>query len=384
MNNLLNTPVNIFSHYEFMQAYNAINNFLPGVKHHYAHKALPISGCVKKLDAMGGYLDLASVGEMELVQQSAAGMLSRSIYTHPVKTKRDIQKALDYGIRVLIVDNELELEKLIPFRTEVKILVRLAFPNMDARINLSEKFGISYHQAPKLLEQAFQYGFDVLGCCFHVGSGLNTPKNHVDAIKKCADLYKWVRLTFKKRMPILDIGGGFPPYQRDIHHELELFFNPIQEALEQFFEGVEVWSEPGRFLSSPSLCCVASVIGKKMKDTSFFYYLNDGIYGSLSGKVFDQANYILEPLCDYEAVQYPTIFSGPTCDSLDIICSDIMCRELDIDDLILIKNAGAYTRASSTMFNLLPAATLIETFDSFDCYFNEFKNQYHMGNLRYA
>lgn len=384
MKYLLDTPANIFSYANFSEAYTALQSFLPFVKHHFALKSLPLASCIKQLGVMEGYIDVASTGEMDLVKHTCPSMLQRAIYTHPIKSDRDIRGSLDMGIEVVVVDNIYELEKLLPYINRVKVLIRIAFPNSEAKINLSEKFGVSFNHAPDLIEKAIQYKFTVIGCCFHVGSGLEKPAMHVEAIKKCAVLYQWVSMKFNITLPILDIGGGFPPYSRQQHQGLKLFFEPIQKVLNEFFPETEIWSEPGRFLSSPSMCSLSSVVGKKIKDGTYYYYLNDGVYGSFSGKIFDCAQYEIEPLFELNVQKFPTTFLGPTCDSLDVIHTGVQCRELEIGEIVLARNIGAYSRATATQFNMLQQPILIETHDDMDAYLDDVCNRYHVCNLRYA
>ena len=42
---------------------------------------------------------------------------------------------------------------------------------------------------------------------------------------------------------------------------------------------------------------------------------------------------------------------GPTCDSIDLICNEVMLPELTIGEWVYVENFGAYTVASSSNFN---------------------------------
>ena len=65
----------------------------------------------------------------------------RCIHTHPIKRDSDIRYALEYGCTVFVYDNPLELEKFIPYKDEVKLLLRVSFPNPETKVDLSKKFG---------------------------------------------------------------------------------------------------------------------------------------------------------------------------------------------------------------------------------------------------
>ena len=43
--------------------------------------------------------------------------------------------------------------------------------------------------------------------------------------------------------------------------------------------------------------------------------------------------------------------AGPSCDSLDIVKNEMYCSKLEMGDLLIAVNAGAYSRVSATTFN---------------------------------
>lgn len=69
---------------------------------------------------------------------------------------------------------------------------------------------------------------------------------------------------------------------------------PIRNALAQLPETVKVIAEPGRFIAAPAVISVSSVVGQAKREGKTWYYLDDGIYGSYSGVIFDEGNYSIE------------------------------------------------------------------------------------------
>ena len=80
-----------------------------------------------------------------------------------------------------------------------------------------------------------------------------------------------------------------------------------------------------------------------------WYFLDDGLYGSFSGVIFDHWEYELESFKDGEL--YPATIAGPSCDSLDVLFRERMMPKLGLGDVLLTANCGAYTSASATVFN---------------------------------
>ena len=72
---------------------------------------------------------------------------------------------------------------------------------------------------------------------------------------------------------------------------IDEFCAPIRAALAKLPPHVRVIAEPGRFIAAPAAIAVSSVMGKAKRDGRWWYYLDDGLYGSYSGQMFDHAKY---------------------------------------------------------------------------------------------
>jgi ornithine decarboxylase len=119
-----------------------------------------------------------------------------------------------------------------------------------------------------------------------------------------------------------------------------------------------VIAEPGRFISGPSMTCVATVIGRALRNGLHWYYLDDGVYGSFSGQIYDHMRYPLEIYSDDQR-RYTSVLAGPTCDSIDLIAEDIQLPQLNLGDLVVGRMMGAYTSASASDFNMLRRAKVV-------------------------
>ncbi len=337
--------------------YRRLAAALPGVKLHYALKPLPHPAVVAALRDAGASFDLATNGEVALVRRLGVAP-SRCIHTHPIKRERDIRTALDFGVTRFVVDNPDELRKFAPYAGRVEVLVRVSFRSPQAVVDLSRKFGCAPDAVPALLELAARLGVRVAGLSFHVGSQAGAPDKHVEAVEACAALFE-AAAQHGQALEILDIGGGFPVEYRDTCTSIEAFCAPIAAALARLGPGIEVFAEPGRFIAAPSGVVVAAVMGRARRDGRWWYYLDDGLYGSFSGQMFDHARYPLDALVSSSGPKYPSVLAGPTCDSIDVIDEDIDLPLLDVGDLIVGRQMGAYTWASASEFNFFPRATVL-------------------------
>jgi ornithine decarboxylase len=336
--------------------YHRLAAALPGVELHYAVKSLPHPAVIAALRAAGARFDLATNGEVELVRRLGVEP-QRCIHTHPIKRDADIRTAIAFGVDRFVVDNPDELRKFEKFKSRVALLIRVAFRSADAVADLSRKFGCDPETVADLLALAAQLRIKVEGLSFHAGSQAPGPGMHVEAIDVCRGLMLRARRRGHE-LRTLDIGGGFPVDYAQRAMPIEEFCAPIRAALACFENPVHILAEPGRYIAAPAAVAVSSVMGRALRDGRWWYYLDDGLYGSYSGQMFDHATYSIEALAPAGAT-YPSVLAGPTCDSIDVIKEDIALPKLKQGDLVVGRVMGAYTWASASEFNLFPRATVL-------------------------
>jgi ornithine decarboxylase len=337
--------------------YQELKKALPKVTLHYALKPLPLTTMVNTLNALGASFDLASNGEVDLVK-SCGIRANKCIHTHPIKKDSDIKYALNYGCNIFVYDNLVELEKFKAYTGKVKLLLRVSFPNPETKVDLSKKFGCLTENVLPLLRQAKEWNIDLQGLSFHVGSQVPNSRRHVEAINACAELITQAR-NEGIYLKVLDIGGGFPvDYDNAATTNIYEFCSPIREALKQIPQDMQIIAEPGRFLSAPVMTNICTVTGKSERFGKTWYYLDDGIYCSYSGQLFDHVVYPKYAPCNNGPLT-SCVLAGPTCDSIDVISDDILMPELNVGDIIVGKMMGAYTIATATEFNFIKKTQIL-------------------------
>ncbi len=342
--------------------YCELERALPGVGLYYAVKSLPFPGILRCLADMGCGFDLASTGEVRMMQALRISA-RRTIHTHPIKRDDDIRTALRYGCTTFVVDNADELLKFRPYRRRVGLMLRLGFRSSAAVVDLSKKFGCTVAEAEDLLFLAANLGIHVKGLCFHVGSQCRHTHRQVEAIEVCHTLIRQHHKTGAAPISILDIGGGFPIAYGGAEVDINAYCAPLRDALAPLPAHVKVIAEPGRFISGPAMTSITTVIGKARRQGLNWYYLDDGVYGAFSGQIYDRMRYPLEVFSD--ALQtHASVLAGPTCDSIDIIAENVDLPAMQIGDIVVGHTMGAYTAASASDFNLLKKAKIVLLSDS--------------------
>jgi ornithine decarboxylase len=350
------SPLFVIDAERVRRQYRRLAAALPGVDLHYALKPLPHFSVINTLNAEGAWFDLATNGEVELVRRLGVAP-ERCIHTHPIKRDSDIRTALSFGVTRFVVDNPDELRKFVKYRTRCSLLIRVSFRSPDAKVDLSRKFGCDPEAVADLYRLAAELRIEVAGLSFHTGSQNADSAMMVRAIDVCRELLKSAPQA-GHAADTLDIGGGFPVDYLQRAMPIEEFCAPIMAALRKLPDSVRVIAEPGRYIAAPSAIAVSSVMGRALRDGRWWYYLDDGLYSSYSGQMYDHSIFPVEALLN-GGETFPSVLAGPTCDSIDVIREKIELPKLDVGDLLVGRVMGAYTWASASEFNFFPRATVL-------------------------
>ena len=341
------TPFLVASLDKIEENYNVLRQNLPRVRVHYAMKANPMKRIVERLASWGACYDVASAGEIE--QLHAMGVSGeRIIYANPVKTKQGLELSAKYGINRFTFDDESEIDKMAAYVPGGEVLVRIRVSNDKALVNLNAKFGVAPAEALELLRKAKEAGLVPAGVCFHVGSQSLTTEAYEEALLVCRRIFNEAAAEGME-LKVLDIGGGFPIPSVNGPVDPAGMMQAISRQLDRLFPDTELLCEPGRFMCGTAVNLVTSIIGTKTRGDQTWYVLDEGLYGTFSGAIFDHWTFEFESF--RRTKKYLATFVGPSCDSIDFVRRDVMTPELKMGDRLLVPDCGAYTSASSTTFN---------------------------------
>jgi len=339
------------------ERYRALQAALPGVELFYAIKSLSALPVLQVLAAEGASFDIATTGEIQLMKKVGADP-KKTIHTHPIKRDQDIRDALEFGCNIFVVDNLDELHKFGAYAGKARLLLRVSFRAKQVNSDLSRKFGCTPRNIPMMLAEAKKLGVEIIGLSFHVGSQAMDSDAHVNAVQECRTYFGNAELPGAEHLRILDIGGGFPADYSGEGIDLKAYCRPIMQALAAYPSNVRIIAEPGRVLSAPSITAISSVVGRAKRLDATWYYLDDGVYGSYSGQIYDHAHYPITVFSDSRETGM-AVLAGPTCDSIDVVMEGGELPPLELGDLVVGKVMGAYTLATASEFNSLPIPRLV-------------------------
>ncbi|MBU0762943.1 MAG: type III PLP-dependent enzyme [Candidatus Altiarchaeota archaeon] len=360
------SPLFVIDHEKIRQNYREFKEHLPHVQAYYAVKANSNPEIVKTLFDMGCSFDVASMPEFMVVHEHIKYMpekirqdwiWDKIIYANTIKPVETLQ-ALDQYKPLVTFDNIEELKKIKQYAPNAGLVLRIRVPNTGSMVELSSKFGANPGEAVDLIVEAFNMGLVVEGLSFHVGSQCTNFENYIQALQLSANIMREAETRAGKKINILDIGGGFPVrYTSDVKPFKSLARKLNAEIKRLYTKDTEILAEPGRFMVANACTLVAKVVGKAVRDGKPCYYINDGVYHTYSGQVFDHCNYPVKAFKDGDT-KLSAVF-GPTCDAFDTITLSAELPDLELGDLVYSENIGAYSHASSTYFNGFPPAKIV-------------------------
>ena len=360
------TPLFILDHDKIRENYRTFKKYLPRVQCYYAVKANSTQQIVETLFKEGSSFDVASYNEFMQVYQYIKHfdkkdkkhfVWDKIIFSNTIKDKATLSKIKQYK-PLMTYDNSDELTKIKNHCETAGLIVRLKVPDTGSQVEMSSKFGAEPADAQKLIQQAFDMGLNVEGISFHVGSQCTNFDNFTAALAVTSEIFNDAR---KKGfgLNLVDIGGGFPvPYDPQVP-EFTILASLLNSEFKRLFpDDIEILSEPGRFIVATAATLVSEIIGKARRDGKVFFHINDGVYHTFSGVVYD--HWIPNFRALKEGDQEICAVVGPTCDSFDkITLSADLPANLEIGDFLLTENIGAYSTASSTKFNGFDGAKII-------------------------
>ena len=342
---------------ELLERYKQWVTLLPRIKPFCAVKACPDPMVLKTLAVLG--CDFYCSSKTEIVQVTNIDVPSnRILFVNPIKDPQHIKFARSINVDLMTFDNEVELYKIKLYHPYAKLLVRIEVENSGYSTKMSSKFGCPISEVRSLLEKARSLDLEVVGVTFYIGNKNSELEAFSKAIENCKKVFE-IATALGMNMYYLNIGGGFPGGASNSLLTFEDIARTVNEAIDTHFanmEDLKIIAEPGRYFSTKSHTLVFNVIGKRkgpedLKNPSFEYYMNDGIYGSFSCLIFDGVIPDISCLNNKpNDKKYKSTLYGPTCDNMDVITRSAELPELGLGDWCFVENFGAYTQVTSSEF----------------------------------
>lgn len=358
------TPLYIYSRATLERHWHAFDSALGEHPHLicYAVKANSNIGILNVMAKLGSGFDIVSQGELERVL-AAGGEASKVVFSGVAKSRAEIMRALEVGIRCFNVESIAELHHINQIAGEMGKIAPISLrvnPDVDAHTHpyistgLKEnKFGVSVDEAREVYKLAATLPHvKITGMDCHIGSQLTELQPFLDATDRLIRLIEQLKedgITLKH----LDLGGGLgvtytdetPPHPSDYAAAL---LNKLKD-----YEDLEIILEPGRAITANAGILVAKVQYLKSNESRNFAITDTGMNDMIRPALYEAYMNIIE--IDRTLEREKTIYDvvGPVCETSDFLGKQ---RELAIaeGDYIAQRSAGAYGASMSSNYNSRP------------------------------
>ena len=358
------TPLYIYSRATLERHWHAFDSALGDHPHLicYAVKANSNIGILNVMAKLGSGFDIVSLGELERVL-AAGGEASKVVFSGVAKSRAEIMRALEVGIRCFNVESIAELHHINQIAGEMGKIAPISLrvnPDVDAHTHpyistgLKEnKFGVSVDEAREVYKLAATLSHvKITGMDCHIGSQLTELQPFLDATDRLIRLMEQLKedgITLKH----LDLGGGLgvtytdetPPHPSDYAAAL---LNKLKG-----YENLEIILEPGRAIAANAGILVAKVQYLKSNESRNFAITDTGMNDMIRPALYEAYMNIIEidRTLEREKAIYDVV--GPVCETSDFLGKQ---RELAIaeGDYIAQRSAGAYGASMSSNYNSRP------------------------------
>ena len=358
------TPLYIYSRATLERHWHAFDSALGEHPHLicYAVKANSNIGILNVMAKLGSGFDIVSQGELERVL-AAGGEASKVVFSGVAKSRAEIMRALEVGIRCFNVESVAELHHINQIAGEMEKIAPISLrvnPDVDAHTHpyistgLKEnKFGVSVDEAREVYKLAATLPHvKITGMDCHIGSQLTELQPFLDATDRLIRLMEQLKedgITLKH----LDLGGGLgvtytdetPPHPSDYAAAL---LNKLKN-----YEDLAIILEPGRAIAANAGILLAKVQYLKSNESRNFAITDTGMNDMIRPALYEAYMNIIEidRSLEREKAIYDVV--GPVCETSDFLGKQ---RKLAIaeGDYIAQRSAGAYGASMSSNYNSRP------------------------------
>jgi len=349
----------------------------------YAGKAFLSMGMLKLVDAKELDLDVVSGGELYTAYK--AGFPMDRVHLHGNnKTMEELEMAIEFGIKEIVIDNEDEIDKIERICREKgkkqAVLVRID-PGIEAHTHhyiktsgLTSKFGISLFQDNlfdiiKRLNDSEWIEFK--GFHTHIGSQIFQSAFFIFALD---EIFKYLD-KLKKELGIVvhtvNMGGGFGVYYKEGDDP-----KPIEEVLSEIITYTEAMEikyqigfkelciEPGRSIVGNAGTTLYEVGGiKETVGGKTYVFIDGGMSDNIRTALY-QAEYeagVVNKINDTDVKD--VTLAGKLCESGDIIIEKgKLPKSTEVGDIVAVTTTGAYCYTMSSNYNRMmrPAVVFVK------------------------
>jgi diaminopimelate decarboxylase len=368
----LGTPCYVYSAGAVRAAYRRLDTAFGDRPHaiHYALKANSTLAIVRLLRTLGSRVDANSMGEVDVALR--CGFSPRDVvFTGVGKSAAELARAVTLGFHAINVESPGELDRLDQLAAAQGARARVALrvnPDIDARSHphistglRDNKFGVPIALARTLIaDMARRRGLVPVGVHVHIGSQITS----LDPLTRAAEAATALARELAGdgvALEQLDFGGGL-----GISYDGAPVPDPADyvRALVTAAAGspLAIAIEPGRSIVGPAGVLLASVVDVKHVPGGRRFVVLDAGMTELMRPALYGAFHRIEPVVPRDGAAEPSDVVGPICESTDRFARDLPLAPVEVGDLVVIRDVGAYgaVLGSTYLRRPLPPEALVD------------------------
>jgi diaminopimelate decarboxylase len=361
------TPVFVYAAGLIRARYRELDEAFAGYPHrlHYAIKANATLGIVRLMRALGAGADANSGGELEVALR-AGYTAPEVVFTGVGKTGAELERAIGLGVAAINAESPGEMDRIAAIAAAQGVRANVAVrvnPDIDAGSHphistghRATKFGMSMADAAALIrEMASRPALRVVGLHVHIGSQITRPEPLERAACAVADLARQL-MADRIELQHLDVGGGlgiaYEPGQTVV--DVRDYASAVLRAVRP--TGLTLLLEPGRWLVAPAGVLVTEVVDTKAQGADGRFVVVDAGMTELLRPALYGAYHHIEPADDIAGAPIRTDVVGPVCETSDTLGRDRQLPPVDVGDLLVVRDTGAYGSVMASNYNRRLAA----------------------------
>jgi diaminopimelate decarboxylase len=328
----------------------------------YAAKAFLCTAFAEHLAATPLRLDVCSLGE--LVTAERGGFPAGRMYFHGCgKTDAELQAVVDGRVAFDVVDNGEELERLALLaaapgtRAPVDVMLRVN-TGIEAHTHAfirtggeNTKFGIPLDGLAGVLARVAELPqLRLIGLHAHIGSQI---AEHAPFLSNLDELLAAAKLATALGLPVAELicGGGIAVEEGpDDPRPLDLETLAARLAERSAGSGLRLSVEPGRAIVARAGSTLYRVMAVKTQGRRRFAIVDGGLTDNPRPILYG-ARHVPEVMSARRlGPDEPATLVGRTCEN-DEMGDFVLPRDLAANDLLALRNTGAYTYSMASNYN---------------------------------
>ncbi len=346
------TPVYIYDASKIREQYYKFQNVFSSFSHeiHYAMKANENIYLLDLLKKLGAKIDAVSTEEIQRALQ--VGFLSKDItYTPSFPSTNELDFAMENNIKIHIGEIY-ALEYIMKNYPGISLGLRINPANSIggnqkiATAHADSKFGIPLKDL-NYIREFIQDKIKIDTLHIHTGSD----------VKSWSDLANSAQILFEQvkdfpDLKYLDLGSGFKVKYKpdDVEIDLESYAKFIENQLNKINKKIVIQFEPGKFLVSEAGYLLVKVNGIKQGYRKKFVGVNSGFHHLIRPMYYDAYHEIVN-ISNPQDIAETYDIVGQLCEE-DTFAYNREISKIKPDDVLAVKNAGAYGFSMSSEYNL--------------------------------